>query len=312
MSKVKVSDLRYAAVGVPEYDKQVEFYEKQWGLEKVASDGDVTYFAAAGSPEQYVLRIRKSSDRRVDLVGFGVENAAGVDQLAGDLASEGVQIVAQPGQLQTPGGGYGFRFFDPDGRVVEISADVERRKYHVLEYRESVPAKLSHIVLNSPNPQLCMEWYEDKLGFKLSGWLGDFFGFLRCWPDFHNLAFVKNADANLHHISFEMRGYDEYLRGTGKLVQAGVPMAWGVGKHTPADSSFSYFIDPNGYTTEYTAPQEKIVDSQAYKPPVWGPGGLPNAGDVWGTAGPRNMPEDLAHTGRTLPKDPGLWVAPPV
>ena len=37
-------------------------------------------------------------------------------------AAEGVQLVGEPGELQTAGGGYGFRFFDIDGRTIEISS----------------------------------------------------------------------------------------------------------------------------------------------------------------------------------------------
>ncbi|MBV9120710.1 MAG: VOC family protein, partial [Chloroflexi bacterium] len=243
MSQPRVTELRHIGVAVPDFDKQVAFYQDVWGLSKVATDGDIAYFATEGSPEQYVLRIRKSLERRVDLLALGMPDVAGVDQLAERLAADGVQLISQPGKLQTPGGGYGLRFFDPDGRTVEVSAGVQERQWRVLEYRESIPAQLSHLVFNSPNPQQCIEFYQEKLGMKLSGWLGDFFGFLRCRPDFHNLAFVKSANANLHHVSFELRGYDEYLRGVGRVLKAGTPMPWGIGKHTPADSGFAYFID---------------------------------------------------------------------
>jgi len=92
--------------------------------------------------------------------------------LADQLARDGVKLASQPAKLHAPGGGYGFRLFDPDGRVVEVSSDVEGRPYRVLERRESIPARLSHVVFNSPNPLACVEFYQDKLGFKLSGWLG--------------------------------------------------------------------------------------------------------------------------------------------
>jgi hypothetical protein len=48
------------------------------------------------------------------------------DALAGQLIADGGQIIREPDKLDTPGG-YGFRFFDIDGRVVEVSADVATR-----------------------------------------------------------------------------------------------------------------------------------------------------------------------------------------
>ena len=51
-----------------------------------------------------------------------VSTASDVDRLAQRLAAAGnVQLVSEPGKLDGPGGGYGFRIFDPDGRVLELS-----------------------------------------------------------------------------------------------------------------------------------------------------------------------------------------------
>jgi catechol 2,3-dioxygenase-like lactoylglutathione lyase family enzyme len=253
--------------------------------------------------------VRRAETNRVDLLAFGASDRAAVDTIAGQVATEGVQMVTVPGELQTAGGGYGFRFFDPDGRTVEVSCEVAQRPFRVLEARESIPRKLSHVVLNSPDPERSMAFYTERLGFKVSGWLENWFGFLRCTPDFHSLAFVRAPHANLNHLSFELRGYDEYMRGVGRALQSGVPMYWGIGKHTPADSTFAYFRDPNGFTSEYSAPQEMIVDDGAYKPRTW----LNSENkDEWGTARTQNLPEDRAMGRSAGPVDPGLWVAPPV
>jgi catechol 2,3-dioxygenase-like lactoylglutathione lyase family enzyme len=302
-----VTHLRSVAIAVADYEKQVDFYENLWGLKKTESETGVSYFAAEGSPEQYIIRVRRSDVNRIDLLSFGIRDPESVDSLANSLAEDGVRFASEPGSLKTPGGGYGFRFFDPDGRVIELSADVAERDFRVLEPREDIPQKLSHVVIYSDDPQSTMNFYQEKLGFKLSGWLGDFFGFLRCTPDFHSVAIVK-GEPRLHHISFETRGYDEYMRAVGRVLKQGLPMANGIGKHTPADSTFAYFIDPNGNTQEYVAPQEMIIDDAEYSPPVWGPG-TPN--DVWGTARSQNMPEDPA-IARHTERDRGLWIAPPV
>ncbi|MBV9577743.1 MAG: VOC family protein [Chloroflexi bacterium] len=311
MPETRVTGVRHIGLAVPAYDQQVEFYEKLWGLKKIDHDTDVAFFAAEGSPEQYIFRLRKSQDRRVDLVALSVADAAAVDTLAADLARDGVPIVSEPGRLQTPGDGYGFRCFDPDGRVVEISADVARRPFRVLEYRESIPQKLSHVVFYTPDPATTVAFYRDKLGLLVSGWIGDFFGFLRAerQPDFHILAFARGP-ASYFHASFELRGYDEYMRGCGRALEADVPLLWGLGKHVPADSAFAYFQDPNGLVCEYSPPQEQILDGQCYVPTQWGP--TENPGDIWGTARSQNLPEAVPPGTRPGPTDPGLWLAPPV
>ena len=60
----------------------------------------MAYFAAEGSPEQYILRIRKSDEKRVDALALGVDTAADVDEIAADLAASGTRFVSEPGRCR--------------------------------------------------------------------------------------------------------------------------------------------------------------------------------------------------------------------
>ena len=168
MTQRLITHLRHVDFAVPDYDKQVEFYKTTWGLTQVEHDTGISFFAAEGSPEQYVIRLRKDTDKRLDLLAFGAANADDVDTLAAQLRAAGVQLLADPDKLQTPGGGYGFRFFDIDGRVVEISSDVAARQHRKVEEREAIPVRLAHAVINSPDPLRTRGFYEQHLGFALS------------------------------------------------------------------------------------------------------------------------------------------------
>ena len=307
--KSKVTHLRHVAVGVPDFDKQVAFYEGEWGLTRVADDSGIVFLAAEGSPEQYVLRIRKTDAKRIDLIAFGAADAADVDELASELATAGVRFASEPGKLNTPGGGYGFRFFDPDGHVVEVSSDVAPRTHRALEERESIPVKLSHVVLNSADLETMKSFYEQNLGFRLSDWLGNQMAFMRCATDHHSLAIARGPHPSLNHVSYEMRGIDEFMRGTGRLLRGGYHLLWGPGRHGAGDNTFSYFLDPNGNTTEYTTAMEQIVE-ESWQPRVWDMG-APDTVDQWGTARRQPPPEDLPAESRNVP-DAGLWTAPPV
>ena len=65
------------------------------------------------------------------------------------------------------------------------------------------------------------QFYEDHLGFVLSDWLEDEMCFLRVRTDHHIIAIGHGPHTSLNHISFEMRGIDEFMRGTGRLMRAG-------------------------------------------------------------------------------------------
>ncbi|CAM5680501.1 hypothetical protein SGLAM104S_06223 [Streptomyces glaucescens] len=124
-----LTHLRHVDLAVPDYAKQLDFYAGVWGLTKVAEDSGISFLAAEGSPEQYVVRLRKADEKRLDLVSYGAASREDVDTLAEELLVGGVRLISQPGKVDTPGGGYGFRFFDVDGRTIEVSADVEHAVY---------------------------------------------------------------------------------------------------------------------------------------------------------------------------------------
>ena len=308
-----ITHIRHFDIAVPDFEKQIEFYKNHWGLTVQHDDGDVVYFAAEGSPEQYVTRVRRSADKRLDLVAFGAADRESVDALASNLASSGVKLVFEPTDLQTLGGGYGFRFFDLEGRTIEVSTDVELRKHRKIEVRESIPVRLSHVVLNSPEPEKMMAWYERNLGFRLSDTLnhphvGDLFYFLRCNSQHHSMAIARGPHASLQHASFELRGIDEYMYGSGRIIRAGYRKIWGPGRHRAGDNTFTYFVDPNGNTMEYTT-ELATLDEDSWHPSIFDVQ-EPETSDQWGTGGDMNefitkeMFNDSDHG--------SLYVAPPV
>jgi catechol 2,3-dioxygenase-like lactoylglutathione lyase family enzyme len=172
MTERLLTHLRHVDLAVPDYKKQLEFYSGVWGLTKTLDETGLAFLAAEGSPEQYIVRLRQSDDKRLDLIAFGAASPADVDTLAERLIAADIQIVTEPGKLDTPGGGYGMRFFDLDGRTIEVSADVEPREFREIEERESIPVKLSHLIVCSPNIIATRQWYEKHLDFACSDTIG--------------------------------------------------------------------------------------------------------------------------------------------
>src|ERR1700734_1043427 len=104
MPESLITHLRHVDLAIPDYERQLAFYTGEWGLTKVAEDSGIAFLAAEGSPERYVIRLRKDPAKRLDLVSFGAASAADVDTLAGQLLRKGVTLAAQPGGLGTEGG----------------------------------------------------------------------------------------------------------------------------------------------------------------------------------------------------------------
>jgi catechol 2,3-dioxygenase-like lactoylglutathione lyase family enzyme len=312
MTESLITHLRHVDLAVPDFERQLAFYSGTWGLTTVAADAGIAFLAAEGSPERYVIRLRKDPDKRLDLVSFGAASEKDIDALAERLIQKEVRITAGPGSLATEGGGYGLRFFDLDGRTIEVSAGVATRAHRKVEEGESIPVRLSHVVLNGTDPDRTAAWYTDVLGFRLSDTLagpemGTVMNFMRCSPRHHSVAFARGPHVSLHHVSFELRGVDEFMRGTGRALRAGTRMVWGPGRHLAGSNTFAYFLDPQDNTVEYTTELQEL-DEDAWHPHIYDMHD-PLVQDQWGTAQP--MSELIARESFNDP-DPGLFTPPPV
>jgi catechol 2,3-dioxygenase-like lactoylglutathione lyase family enzyme len=295
----RVTEIRYVGYGVADFDAERAFYEDVWGLDPVPSENGMAWFKAPGHDEHHVVRLRQADENRVDVIALAADSRADVDKLCEQVRGSGAKIVSEPHELATPGGGYGFRFFNPDGLQFEISSDVARGKAREIGRWEGVPLRISHIVLHSPDHKALVEWFTDVLGFKVSDWLGDFMCFLRCNSAHHRLALLPGPPA-LNHVAYDMTDVDGMMRGAHRLRLKDIPIAWGPGRHTAGDNTFSYFVTPAGFVAEYTAELEE-VDFESFAPTIYEPG--PMLMDQWGigVGGPQTLPH--------AEPNPGLFVA---
>ncbi|KPL67150.1 oxidoreductase [Erythrobacter sp. SG61-1L] len=284
----RVTEIRYVGYGVAEFEAERAFYAGNWGLEEVAAEDGMAWFKASGSAEHHVVRLRASDANHVDVISLAAASRADVDALHGKVVEAGCRIVHAPQGLDAPGGGYGFRFFSPDGLPFEISSDVARGESRPVARWEGIPVRISHIVLHSPDHQAAVRFFTDVLGFRVSDWLGDFMCFLRCNSAHHRLAILPGPPC-LNHVAYDMTGVDGMMRGISRLKQYDVDVRWGPGRHTAGDNTFSYFVTPCGFAVEYTAELEE-VDFESHSPQVHAPG--PRIMDQWGigVGGPQTMP----------------------
>jgi catechol 2,3-dioxygenase-like lactoylglutathione lyase family enzyme len=296
----RVSEIRFVGYAVPDLEAERRFYADIWGLTEVADQDGLVYFAAAGTPETYVVRLRQADERRIDVIGWAAQTRTDVDALFAQVQAEGGKIISAPAALTSLGGGYGFRFFDPDGHTLQISAEVEEGPSRELKPGEAIPTKISHVVMHSPNHKAAVAWYEKALGFKVSDWLGDFMCFMRCNSWHHRLAFLPGPPC-LNHVAYDVLSVDDMMRGIGRLKKNDVAIQWGPGRHTAGNNTFSYFITPAGNVVEYTAELES-VDDATWQMTVHKP--TPETMDQWGVGvgGPQTMPHPAP--------DKGLWQAP--
>lgn len=295
----RVSEIRYVGYGVANLQSERAFYQNDWKLTEVSDRDGLVHFAAEGHDEAYVVRLRQDDVNRIDVIALAAPTRTDVDALHDQVLAASCRIIFPPCDLTTLGGGYGFRFFSPDGLPFEVSADVERRSPRILNRWEGVPQKISHIVLHSPHHRAAVAFFCDVLGFRVSDWLGDFMCFLRCNEWHHRLAILPGPPS-LNHVAYDMPTVDDMMRGISRLKKAGTDILWGPGRHTAGNNTFSYFTTPNGFAVEFTAELER-VDFDRHEAQVHVPG--PTTMDQWGIGigGPQTMPHPSPDSGLFQP-----------
>ncbi|MEU3712524.1 VOC family protein [Streptomyces catenulae] len=293
--------LRAVELRTPAVTEATDFYREVWGLETVGAETGAAWLRGTG-PEHHVLSLTHADRPALGKISFALAGPAEVDTAARRLAARGIVPVHGPGPLDQFGGGYGLRFTDPEGRLLELSAHVEAVAPRGRD--AAVPVGVTHTVLNTTDIDAAVAFYTDVLGLRVSDWSEHQMAFLRCNADHHCLAFNQADWASLNHVAYEMTSVDHFMRGLGRLRHHGITPQWGPGRHGPGDNTFAYFTDPSGLVCEYTSEVAQIVED-AWIARVWRR--TPELSDLWGTAGPPS-PAIRRHMAGT--PDPGPLAAP--
>ena len=93
--------------------------------------------------------------------------------------------------------------------------------------------------------------------------------FVRCCSDHHSVAFARGNGPTLNHMAYEMPNIDGLMSGAGRVRKSGYEIMWGVGRHGPGSNVFSYFVEPNGFVTEYTTEVEQVGDNYVGHDAEW-------------------------------------------
>jgi catechol 2,3-dioxygenase-like lactoylglutathione lyase family enzyme len=272
MADARIAGLRSVELGVRDLNASSDFYQKVWGLTEIAAEGDAIYLRGTGA-EHHVVTLRERPKAELLAVHFSASDRTAVTALHAKAKAYGAGAVSELTELpRAGGGGLGFAFKTPEGLPLAISADVAQHPDVITD--RARPTKLTHVVLNSARIDEQTSFFKDLLGFRHAD-STDMMEFIRCCSDHHSIAYARGTGPSLNHMAYEMPNFDGLMRGAGRMKQNGFNIEWGVGRHGPGNNIFTYFVEPNGFVTEYTTEVEQ-VDEATY---------VPNTAEYW-----RNFP----------------------
>jgi catechol-2,3-dioxygenase len=282
MSDFPVAALRSVEIATPQLSGSIEFYTKVWGLDFAAEADGTVYLAATGS-DFHVLELVPGDRTSLRKVSFRARSKEDLHRLFARVQEAGCQVVRAPGPSPAPSGGESFIIREPQGCCIEFVHGDRTKAARVVAERVE---RLAHVNINSADIEKLSTFYQQSLGFRLSD-RSKAMAFLSCNSDHHAVVLADAPIYGLNHVAFLMPDLESVMRGSGRMVDHGHPIGWGVGRHGPGDNVFAYFIDPTGVVIEYTAEVLQIDDSYRAKGPgewIWPPGRT----DQWGIAPPKS------------------------
>lgn len=282
MTYFPVVALRSVDLSTPDISTSERFYADVWGLEVAARTRDVVYLRASGT-DHHVLALHRSDTADMRSVTFRAASPEDLATIAGAATREGAQVVSGPYANDGPDGGIVLTIREPQGGTIRF-VHGDRQHAHAGPVPDR-PLRLTHININSTHVDAETAFYERALGFRLTD-RSQPMAFVRCNSDHHTVVITTAPVNGLNHIAFLMPDLESVMRGSGRMIDAGYPIAWGVGRHGPGNNVFAYFIDPLGFVIEYTAEVLQVDDEYVVRGPsewAWPPGRV----DHWGIAPPK-------------------------
>lgn len=283
MSGFPVAAIRSVEFGVPDIVRAEKFYTDAWGLAVAARDGGVVYLRATGQ-DHHVLALHPHPRAAILSVSFRVHSAAALTQLARAIDAAGGTVLTLPAPNQQPDGGIVMEASSPEGFILRFHhGDYLHEKQ---DTRQGIPFRLSHVNLNCADIEATSRFFQTALGFSLTD-RSRAMAFIRCNADHHAVVLADTGLNGLNHVAFMMPDWESVMHGSGRMIDHGFAIGWGVGRHGPGNNVFAYFVDPFGFVIEYTAEVLQVDDAYLSHGPdywVWPQGRT----DHWGIAPPKS------------------------
>ncbi len=137
-------------------------------------------------------------------------------------------------------------------------------------YERAKPHRMSHIVLLAPDLDRELDFYVERLGYKVTDYYPGRGYFLRCGGsnEHHNLFLLHGGDnIGFHHIAFELENIHEVFGGGLHMTDKGWETHLGPGRHPLSSCYFWYFKNPCGGAAEYDSDSDYITDE--WTPAEW-------------------------------------------
>lgn len=302
---MNITNLDSVTFGIHDLEKSQRFWrdfglaEDETGRRFSAQDGSTVVLRDIDDPSLPAAIEAGSTLREAT---FGVASRADLDAISAELARDRKVHEDTDGVVHTRdplGFAVAFRVaqrtpvtapplkFNTPGRPDRLNTRGEF-------YSQARPLEMTHTVYMVDEPDRILEFYTERLGFRISDQYPGRGYFLRGGAsNHHHNLFLLHVGGNrgFHHVAFELGSIHELFGGGLNMTKRGWKTALGPGRHPISSCYFWYFQCPSGGAAEYDFDSD-VVDDR------WEPGEFEQTPEVfaeWCLAG--GMEESLLYRG---------------
>jgi 2,3-dihydroxy-p-cumate/2,3-dihydroxybenzoate 3,4-dioxygenase len=276
---ITLTDIAYVRSGVADLDAATQFATGIVGLELAEpSEPGVAHLRA--DHRHHCLALVEGPSG-VIASGFTVADSDALAAAEAELERSGTTVYrGSPEQARSRRVREFIAFDDPFGNRLELVTDQENVARPVAFSRNAGITEFGHLCLDAPDVYDAHRYWSTRFNAKVSDWIRDRACLLRIDPVHHKLAVFQGDRPGLCHMNFQVDTIDDVFRNWHFLVDHGVQIEMGPGRHPQSTAIFLYFLGPEGFTYEYSFGVRRIEDDAAWTPRTFDPD-EPGSIDMW-------------------------------
>jgi catechol 2,3-dioxygenase len=284
--------LAHAVLNVQEMEPSFQFHTEVLGLIEMGREGNTVYLGC-GSDDNYDVALIQGGVGVADFA-LQVESEDDLHHYARRLSDIGVKSDLlsdrEPGEIKA------LRFTLPSGHLMELALVKDRPHYFTpaaprhRRLRGIAPLDVDHITLRAGDKvKEVSEFLQQVLDFQIADVFSPAPGvwgaaWMHVGGYHHDLAVMGGPPTNtLDHLAWTMSGIEHIKQSADALVQVGIPLEAGPGRHALGGNLYAYFWAPGGNRYELSAEMPRAVDRKA-PTNFWSD--LPKAFSAWGALPP--------------------------
>lgn len=246
---INLHDIRYVRLGTANLDEARRYATQVLGLQIAREANGAVYFRS--DSRDHTLCYYEGNPQETT-TAFEVRTAQDLEDAA--VLLERNEFNVQRGSRADAQVRYVddfIRFKDPSGNNIELVLRPQASGRRYFPSRDAGITGFSHIGLRTMNARRDELFWTQLANARVSDRIGEA-PLLRIDEIHHKIALFPSSHPGVQHINHQVESVDDLMRAYYFLVERGIRILFGPGRHPTSGAMFLYFEGPDGMTYEYS------------------------------------------------------------